>query len=103
LKQILLILPIYTVAKCLKELIVNKNIDEALERIIEWLSESLDIDRCYIFDHCPDTGSQTLFKSFRHGNEEGVRGDSIRNAQTSALSTQITFPSLKMYLSEKVS
>ncbi len=39
---------IYTIARCLKELIVNNNLDEALENIVEWLAETLNISRCYI-------------------------------------------------------
>ncbi len=59
--------PIYTVAKCLNELIVNDNLDKALDNIVEWLASSLEIDRCYIFENRFDKSSKTLFTSIRHG------------------------------------
>lgn len=95
--------PIYTVAKCLKELIINKNIDEALERIVEWLSASLDIDRCYIFESSEKTGSQNLFKSFRAGSEEGVRGTSIANLEEFHSFNSNHFPELQSVLQRKKS
>jgi PAS domain S-box-containing protein len=91
--------PIYTVAKCLKELIINKNLDEALEKIVEWLCTSLEIDRCYIFEHCSGTHAQTLFKSFRQGREEGIRGDSIKDI--GHLFNTNSFPELKNVLDRK--
>lgn len=95
--------PIYTVARCLKELIVNKNLDEALEKIVEWLSASLDIDRCYIFEYSPDTLSQTLFKSFRQGREEGVRGNSIKDIGHLSLFNTNDFPELTNVLERRKS
>ena len=91
--------PIYTVAKCLKELIINKNLDEALENIVEWLCASLEIDRCYLFEHSPDSYHQTLFKSFRQGREEGIRGDSIKDI--GHLFNTNSFPELKNVLDRK--
>lgn len=41
---------IHTVARCLKELIVNKNLDGALKQIVGWLAETLAIDGCYVLE-----------------------------------------------------
>lgn len=94
--------PIYTVAKCLKELIVNKNIDEAIQLIVQWLSESLDIDRCYIFEHCADTGQQKLFKGFSYSKSDGRRGDLTNTADFSLFNIN-TIPELKNIVERKKS
>src|ERR1043165_3681470 len=93
--------PIYTVAKCLNELIVNKDIDDALEQIVEWLATSLQIDRCYIFESNTD-GSPMLFKSFRHGREAGIREASVAGFEETLLSNNL-FPELKNVLERKQS
>ena len=53
--------PIYTIARCLNEIIVNDNLDEALQNVAEWLSDFLQINCCYI---CCDENSslnKTIF------------------------------------------
>ncbi len=63
--------PIYTIARCLNELIVNSNLHDALEKIVEWLPLSLNIDRCYVFkNHI--TEDSTSLTSIIHWYEEGV-------------------------------
>ena len=50
-------MPIYTVAKCLNELIVNQNQDKAFQQIVRWLSDSLAIDRCFVISHAENNSS----------------------------------------------
>jgi GAF domain-containing protein len=64
--------PIYTIAKCLNELIINSNLNDALEKIIEWLPQSLDVDRAYIFQNHPDEQSGNILSSIIHWWEKGI-------------------------------
>lgn len=54
---------IYTVARCLNELIVNTSLDAALQNIVEWLAEFLQIDRCYILENNEEASRQIIFSS----------------------------------------
>ncbi len=64
--------PVYTVAKCLNELIVNDNISSAFEKIVEWLPLSLGVDRSYIFRNKIHQPTQQLHTSIIHWWEEGI-------------------------------
>ena len=53
--------PIYTIAKCLNEIIVNNDLDNALQNIVDWLADTLEIDCCYI---CENGYEYTRSKQF---------------------------------------
>ncbi len=52
--------PIYTIAKCLNEIIVNNDLDNALQKIVDWLAESLEIDCCYICENGNNASNRTI-------------------------------------------
>ncbi len=64
--------PVYTVAKCLNELIVNENLNDAFEKIVEWLPVSMGIDRCYIFRNNINSKDGIIYTNIIHWWEEGV-------------------------------
>jgi PAS domain S-box-containing protein len=64
--------PIYTISKCLNELIINDNISAAFEKITEWLPQSLQVDRSYIFKNTINQQTKQLHTSIIHWWEEGV-------------------------------
>lgn len=64
--------PIYTIARCLNELIINTNFSDALEKIVEWLPQSLTLGGCYIFKNHADEESKKVYTSILHWWEEGV-------------------------------
>ncbi|MCW3111141.1 MAG: hypothetical protein JWQ09_5647 [Segetibacter sp.] len=55
--------PIYTIAKCLNEIIINNDLDGALQNIVDWLAASLEIDCCYISENGNKAVSQAIFTS----------------------------------------
>ena len=52
--------PIYTIAKCLNEIIVNNDFEDALQNIVDWLATSLHIDCCYISENGNKTSSLAI-------------------------------------------
>ncbi len=53
--------PIYTIAKCLNEIIVNNDFGEALHNIVDWLAASLNIDCCYISENGNKASDLAIF------------------------------------------
>ena len=70
---------IYTIARCLKELIVNKNLNEALDHIVEWLAETLNIDRCYISE--VSSGRSTSNRLTSIYSSQSKAGKGLKNLQ----------------------
>jgi PAS domain S-box-containing protein len=94
---------VYTIAKCLNELIINSNPDDALEKIVEWLSNSLHLDRCFIFKNHKDSNSGELFTSIIHWWQDGVFDKSSKEIQyVQNLQTSL-FPEIKRLLQDKKS
>ncbi|MCY7422264.1 MAG: PAS domain S-box protein [Chitinophagaceae bacterium] len=86
---------IYTIARCLKELIVNKNLNEALNHIVEWLAESLNIDRCYISEVSPNTNTSNRLTSIYSTQSRGGKG--LKNLQDLIFNTS-NFPEVSNLL-----
>ena len=57
---------IYTIAKCLNEIIVNPDFNSSLQNVVDWLAESLEIDRCFIAEN----GQSRLHLSIFSKNSE---------------------------------
>ena len=57
---------IYAIAKCLNEIIVNPDFNNALQKVVNWLAESLEIDRCFI----SESGNTRMHLSFFSQNAE---------------------------------
>jgi PAS domain S-box-containing protein len=76
--------PIYTVAKCLNEIIVNENLHDALQNIVEWLAEGLEINRCYILESNKSNPQQSIFTSPR--NKAGTQLSTSNNILLNATS-----------------
>ncbi len=87
---------IYTIARCLKELIVNRHLNEALNHIVGWLAESLDIDRCYISQARPEDQSAKRFTSI-YAAENKPDTSPLRNLRDIVFSTG-NFPQIKSQL-----
>ena len=64
--------PIYTIAKCLNEIIVNNDLEEALQNIVDWLAETLDIDCCYISENGNKSSDLAIFT-----REKGITGNAV--------------------------
>lgn len=64
----------HTIARCLQELIVNKNISAALKKVVSWLAVSLDIDRCYIAEYTDNTTANNQLISVQAGNKKTKKG-----------------------------
>ena len=94
--------PIYTVAKCLNELIVNKNADDALEKVVEWLSVSLDINRCFIFKSKSNSSIPEFYRSFNYGKKESLRQTSIARLKGAALDLN-DYPEVRNVLEKRLS
>lgn len=94
---------VYTIAKCLNELIVNNNPDEALEKIVEWLSNALHLDRCFIFKNHTDIATGELHTSIIHWWQDGVFDKTSKEIQyVQNLKTSL-FPEIKRLLEDKKS
>ena len=94
---------VYTLAKCLNELILNNNPDDALEKIVEWLAIALQLDRCFIFKNHIDPQSGDLFTSIIHWWQDGVFDKSSKEIQyVQNLDTKY-FPEIKRLLEDKKS
>lgn len=65
---------IHTIARCFKELIVNKDINAALKNIVGWLADSLNIDRCYISEIMKKEGTGSELMSVQAGNGKATNG-----------------------------
>jgi PAS domain S-box-containing protein len=57
--------PIYTIATCLNEIIVNVSLHDALQNIVEWLAETMEVEQCYILEHGNQDKQQLLFSSLK--------------------------------------
>ena len=86
---------IYTIARSLKELIVNKNLNEALNHIVEWLAESLNIDRCYISEVSANRNSSNRLTTIYSSQSKG--GKSLKNLQDLIFNTS-NFPEIRKLL-----
>ncbi|GEO09320.1 PAS domain S-box protein [Segetibacter aerophilus] len=69
--------PIYTIAKCLNEIIVNNDLNDALQKIVDWLANSLDIDCCYISEDGNKAANLAIFSSERMAENLGDSNNSI--------------------------
>ena len=86
---------IYTIARCLKELIVNTNLEAALENIVGWLAESLQIDRCYISEPEEKESSNNQITSI-HASTDKEKG-SLKNVHDIIFNTD-NFPEIRSLL-----
>lgn len=57
---------IYAIAKCLNEIIVNPDFNLSLQKVVNWLADSLEIDRCFI----SESGNSKMYLSFFSQNTE---------------------------------
>ncbi len=57
---------IYAIAKCLNEIIVNPDFNNSLQNVVNWLADSLEIDRCFISEN----GHSRIHLSFFSQNTE---------------------------------
>ncbi|MDB5249572.1 MAG: hypothetical protein JWQ40_3966 [Segetibacter sp.] len=85
--------PIYTIAKCLNEIIVNNDLDNALQNIVDWLAHSLEIDCCYICENGNSTSNQTIFAT------KGSFGERLVN-NYDVITNTLQFPDVHTVLSE---
>ncbi len=64
--------PIYTIAKCLNEIIVNDDLTHAFQKIVDWLAKSLEIDCCYILENDNASSNQSFYAGNVYNTGENV-------------------------------
>jgi PAS domain S-box-containing protein len=92
---------IHTIARCFKELIINKDIDAALKNIVGWLANSLNIDRCYISEAITKDGSGSELMSVQAGSGKAANGVA-KHARDIILNTT-DFPEIHSLLESNLS